>query len=187
MHIRQGGIRVNLTPKMRQSLLNVAPRSQMMPNFALPLHKYAHSNSALKIFGVEYTDSTLGYSLRFEAFINKHYCFETKSQFKALSQGYDMFVVVEVPTCCVSVETQWKHWQAAYWYWMVLSKCASSKCCKFHFWEAILSNFWGKHIPRHPEYEGWDTPRCLVLQHWWFAKFNSVSWQLRQSCYSWEV
>ena len=36
----QGGIRVNLTPKMHQSLLNVTPRSQMMPNFALPLHKY---------------------------------------------------------------------------------------------------------------------------------------------------
>ena len=38
--IFQGGIRVNLTPKMRQSLLNVTPRSQMMPNFTFPLHKY---------------------------------------------------------------------------------------------------------------------------------------------------
>ena len=87
----QGGIRVNLMPKMRQSLLNVTPRSQMMPNFALPLHKYdskkrlnwqqvllqlaptlvkvndltplrqEFSNSAPKIFGVEYTDSTLVY------------------------------------------------------------------------------------------------------------------------------
>ena len=85
----QGRIRVNLTPKMRQSLLNVTPRSQMMPNFALPLHKYdskkrlnwqqvllrlpptlvkvndltplrqEFSNSAPKIFGVEHTDSTL--------------------------------------------------------------------------------------------------------------------------------
>ena len=36
----QGGIRVNLMPKMRQSLLNVTPRSQMMPNFTFPLHKY---------------------------------------------------------------------------------------------------------------------------------------------------
>ena len=87
--ISQGGIRVNLTPKMRQSLLNVTPRSQMMPNFTFPLHKYdskkrlnrqqvllrlaptlvkvndltplrqEFSNSALKIFGVKYTDSTL--------------------------------------------------------------------------------------------------------------------------------
>ena len=85
----QGGIRVNLMPKMRQSLLNVTPRSQMMPNFTFPLHKYdskkrlnrqqvllrlaptlvkvndltplrqKFSNFAPKIFGVEYTDSTL--------------------------------------------------------------------------------------------------------------------------------
>ena len=38
--ISQGGIRVNLTPKMRQSLLNVTPRSQMMLNFTFSLHKY---------------------------------------------------------------------------------------------------------------------------------------------------
>ena len=86
----QGGICVNLTPKMRQSLLNVTPRSQMMPNFTFALHKYdskkrlnrqqvllrlaptlvkvnnlmplrqEFSNSAPKIFGMEYTDSTLG-------------------------------------------------------------------------------------------------------------------------------
>ena len=90
----QGGIRVNFTPKMRQSLLNGTPRSQMMPYFALPLHKnyskkrlnwqqvllrlaptlvkvndltplrQEFSNSAPKIFGVEYTDSTLAYVLR---------------------------------------------------------------------------------------------------------------------------
>ena len=87
--VYQGGIRVNLTPKMRQSLLNVTPRLQIMPNFTFPLHKYdskktlnrqqvllrlaptlvkvndltplrrEFSNSAPKIFGVEYTDSTL--------------------------------------------------------------------------------------------------------------------------------
>ena len=86
----QGGIRVNLTPKMRQSLLNVTPRSHMMPNFTFPLHRYdskkslnrqqvllqlaptlvkvndltplrqEFSNSTPKIFGVVYTDSTLG-------------------------------------------------------------------------------------------------------------------------------
>ena len=84
--IVQDGICVNLTPKMRQSLLNVKPRSQMMPNFTFPLHKYdskkrlnrqqvllrlaptlvkvndltplrqEFSNSAPKIFGVEYMD-----------------------------------------------------------------------------------------------------------------------------------
>ena len=88
-YVCQGGIRVNLTPKMCQSLLNVTPRSQMMPNFTFPLHNYdskkrlnrqevlfrraptlvkvndlaplrqEFSNSAPKIFGVEYTDSTL--------------------------------------------------------------------------------------------------------------------------------
>ena len=88
----QGGIRVNLTPKMRQSSLNVTPRSQMMPNFTFLLHKYdskkrlnrqqvllrlaptlvkvndltplrqEFSNSAPKIFGVEYTDYTLEYA-----------------------------------------------------------------------------------------------------------------------------
>ena len=75
----------------RQSLLNATPRSQMMPYFTFPLHKYdskkrlnrqqvllrlaptlvkvndltplrqEFSNSAPKIFGVEYTDSTLEY------------------------------------------------------------------------------------------------------------------------------
>ena len=89
--IYQGGIRVNLTSKMCQSLLNVMPRSQMMPNFTFPLHKYdskkrlnrqqvllrlaptlvkvndltplhqEFSNSMPKIFAVEYTDSTLVY------------------------------------------------------------------------------------------------------------------------------
>ena len=41
----QGGIRVNLAPKMRQSFLNVTPRSQMMPNFTFPLHKYDSKKS----------------------------------------------------------------------------------------------------------------------------------------------
>ena len=89
--IYQGGICIDLMPKMRQSLLNVTPRSQMMPNFTFPLRKYdskkrlnrqqvllrlastlvkvndltplcqEFSNSAPKIFGVEYTDSTLVY------------------------------------------------------------------------------------------------------------------------------
>ena len=88
----QGGIRVNLTPKMRKSLLNITPTSQMMPNFTFPLHKYdskkssnqqqvllrlaptlvkvnnltplrqEFANSAPKIFGVEYTDSTLAHT-----------------------------------------------------------------------------------------------------------------------------
>ena len=85
----QGGICVNLTPKMRQSSLNVTPRLQVMPNFTFPLHEYdskkrlnrqqvllrlaptlvkvndltplrqEFSYSAPKIFGVEYTDSNL--------------------------------------------------------------------------------------------------------------------------------
>ena len=79
---------------MRQSLLNVTPRSQMMPNFSFPLHKYdskkrlnrqqvllrlaptlvkvndltplrqEFSNFTPKIFGVEYTDSTLAHPSR---------------------------------------------------------------------------------------------------------------------------
>ena len=98
-NICQGGIRVNLTPKMRQSLLNVTQRSQVMPNFTIPLHKYdskkslnrqqvllrlaptlvkvndltplrqEFSNSAPKIFDVEYTDSTLEYLNRTDCLV----------------------------------------------------------------------------------------------------------------------
>ena len=95
---------------MRQSLLNVTPRSQMMPNFTFPLHKYdskkrlnrqqvllrlaptlvkvndltplrqEFSNFTPKIFGVEYTDSTL--AIRSQ----RHRCFcQAQRDFSKLS------------------------------------------------------------------------------------------------------
>ena len=37
-----------------------------------------------------------------------------------------------------------------------------SKCCKFHFWEPVLVNVWGKHAPKYTRTR-WDPQLKLIL------------------------